>query len=248
MVFTPYPYLDQLAWRLRELPEMQALVAANNYGQSVTQVVRHKFDLGPKDRFNDQQRKAGTEVIKAKVARSPGGEEAFMAGFEAIEAQLTPDVIQSLCRALVPECVPDDPGAWFTIWSQSEGQLHELLFHLVFVRMSGTTNRSTSFSPNSGRCSPKMRQPRPFQGFEAGALRITVHSSPPRFTCLIQNLRRPLAYSPARTRMRQELRRRVFTMAADAWPRRSAVGPAPGERASDSGHAAASSTSPTGRR
>jgi hypothetical protein len=38
-------------------------------------------------------------------------------------------------------------------------------------------------------------------------LRITVRSCPPRFICLIQNPRRPLAYSPARTRTRRELRR-----------------------------------------
>ena len=45
--------------------------------------------------------------------------------------------------------------------------------------------------------------------FRFSVLRITVHSSPSRFIWLIQGLRRPLAYSPARTRMRQELRPRA---------------------------------------
>ena len=49
--------------------------------------------------------------------------------------------------------------------------------------------------------------------FRFSVLRITVHSRPPRFICLIQNPRRPRAYFPARTRMRQELRPRAFTTA-----------------------------------
>lgn len=135
MGFTPYPYLDELAWRLRGLPEMQALVAANDHGQSVTQVVRHVFTLGPEDEFNATQTAAGVEALKNKVERSPGGVGAVMGGFETIEAALTPDVVEALCRALVPDRVPDDPSAWFTIWSENEDQLHEILFKLVFARM-----------------------------------------------------------------------------------------------------------------
>ena len=56
--------------------------------------------------------------------------------------------------------------------------------------------------------------------FRFSVLRMIVHSRPSRFICLIQNLRRPLAYFPARTRMRQELRPR-----ASPWP------PMPGLRA-----------------
>lgn len=135
MGFTPYPYIDELAWRLRELPEMQALLAANNYGQSVTQVVRHISGLGPEDKFNVDQRRAGVEALKRKVERNPGGIEAVMAGFNAIEAALTPYVVEALCRALVPDCFPDDAGAWLTIWSENEAQLHEILANLVFARM-----------------------------------------------------------------------------------------------------------------
>jgi hypothetical protein len=82
--------------------------------------------------------------------------------------------------------------------------------------------------------------------FRFSVLRITVHDRPPRFICLAQNLRRPLAYSPARTRMRQELRRRRHHA-----PRCPGLGVAPQHpvgRAPSSRHTMASSTSSTGRR
>jgi hypothetical protein len=135
MGFTLYPYLDELAWRLRELPEMQALLAANNYGQSVTQVVRHISGLGPEGKFNVDQRRAGIKALKRKVERNPSGIEAVMAGFDAIEAALTPDVVEALCRALAPDCVSEDSIALFAIWSEKEVQLHETLFNIVFARM-----------------------------------------------------------------------------------------------------------------
>ncbi len=81
--------------------------------------------------------------------------------------------------------------------------------------------------------------------FRFSVLRMIVHSCPSRFICLIQNLRRPLAYFPARTRMRQELRPR-----ASPWPRCLASAQRHRTRPPclQSGSWAASSAAPTGRR
>ena len=77
-----------------------------------------------------------------------------------------------------------------------------------------------SLYANLRRSEPVVRGRIELPTFRFSVLRMIVHSCPSRFICLIQNLRRPLAYFPARTRMRQELRPR-----ASPWP------PMPGLRA-----------------
>src|SRR5512142_1404017 len=79
--------------------------------------------------------------------------------------------------------------------------------------------------------------------FRFSVLRITVHSRPPRFICLAQNPGRPLVNFRARTRMRRELRRRVFAVARR--PGLRAAPRHPAGHASNAGHAAASSASAT---